>query len=227
MESPPVASEGVWEQLRDQASGNVFFANRLLNLTRWDRPPGVQFVPLPQSIPAPPFERHQQRQQQPAADPESEAAPGPAAITIRHLVRHLVKDPGGQWVQAANPTDPAQQEQLATDTITTLAMHFLAVSPEEIRQSCVTVQCLLSLGANLLQGVNWYPPLPSPAPQSFGCMAPEPFTATLHSPATTLTLSPGRLLCGPLQPQLYPAITPQQLSTALSFQAASGELGPD
>ena len=46
MDPAPAASEGVWEQMRDPASGNVFFANRLLNVTRWDRPPGAPFIPL-------------------------------------------------------------------------------------------------------------------------------------------------------------------------------------
>ena len=59
MDQSPAARGGVWEQLRDPATGNVFFANRLLSISRWDRPPGVEFIPLP------PLEPQQQQTQLP------------------------------------------------------------------------------------------------------------------------------------------------------------------
>ena len=142
MDQSPAASGGVWEQVRDPASGNVFFANRLLRLSRWDRPPGVEFIPLP------PLEPQQQQQQQ--APPA-----GPPNITLKQFMRRLEKSSDGRWVQSANPTDVTQQKQLAVEMITVLATQFLEDDPEVIRKRSFNDDGLLALGGALLARVNW------------------------------------------------------------------------
>ena len=79
MDQSPAASGGVWEQLRDPATGNVFFANRLLSISRWDRPPGVEFIALP------PTEPQQQQHGAAAAAPDGQSDSPPPNLTLRQF----------------------------------------------------------------------------------------------------------------------------------------------
>ena len=138
-------------QMWDETSSRIYYANRTLNVSQWERPPGAAFAP-------PPTAETPQQPGTAAAARGGGAIPVPADIKLRQFLRHLVKSPEGSWVRGPQPADPTHRKQLLTDMITALAAQFLAATPEEIRQRCVTEDALLALGSNLLSGVNWYTP---------------------------------------------------------------------
>ena len=150
MDQSPAASGGVWEQLRDPATGNVFFANRLLNISRWDRPPGVEFIPLP------PPEPQQQQHGAAAAAPDEQSDPPPPTLTLRQFLRPLEKAQDGRWVKSASlAADATQQKQVAMEMIVVLAAQFLEEDPDVIRKTSVNEDGLIALAGALLARVNW------------------------------------------------------------------------
>ena len=159
-ETAAAADGSGWVQMWDETSSRTYYANRTLNVSQWERPPGATFAP-------PPTAETPQQPGTAAAALGGGAIPVPADIKLRQFLRHLVKAPDGSWVRAAHPTEPTQRKKLATDMITALAAQFLAATPEEIRQQCVTEDALLVLGSSLLSGVNWYTPGHLPARKNF------------------------------------------------------------
>ena len=150
MDQSPATSGGVWEQLRDPATGNVFFANRLLSISRWDRPPGVESIPLP------PPEPQQQRHGAAAAAPDGQSDPPPPNLTLRQFLRPLEKAHDGRWVKSASlAADATQRKQVAMEMIVVLAAQFLEEDPDVIRKTCVNEDGLIALASALLARVNW------------------------------------------------------------------------
>ena len=161
-------------QMWDETSSRIYYANRTLNVSQWERPPGATFAP-------PPTAETPQQPGTAAAALGGGAIPVPADIKLRQFLRHLVKAPDGSWVRAAHPTEPTQRKKIATDMITALAAQFLAATPEEIRQQCVTEDALPALGSSLLSGVNWHQAAGSSVTAGGPTSPQETFT---HFPAT-------------------------------------------
>ena len=149
MDQSPAASGGVWEQLRDPATGDVFFTNRLLSISRWDRPPGVEFSPLP------PPEPQQQRHGAAAAAPDGQSDSPPPNLTLRQFLRPLEKAHDGRWVKSASlAADATQRKQVAMEMIVVLAAQILEEDPDVIQKTSINEDGLIALARALLARVN-------------------------------------------------------------------------